>query len=144
MKGQKGREDSHERRQPFHTGHWEVFFLALIFIVSGINKIMDWDGTAGYMASKGMPMVPLFLLGALVFELVGGLSVLLGFKARMGAILLIIFIVPATLIFHNFWTLEGMERQIQMMMFMKNLAILGGLLLVLGLGPGPASLDEKK
>ncbi|MGC8915448.1 MAG: DoxX family protein [Thermoanaerobaculum sp.] len=116
----------------------------MIFIVSGINKIMDWDGTAGYMASKGMPMVPLFLLGALVFELVGGLSVLLGFKARMGAILLIIFIVPATLIFHNFWTLEGMERQIQMMMFMKNLAILGGLLLVLGLGPGPASLDEKK
>lgn len=120
------------------------FFLALIFIVSGINKIMDWSGTAGYMASKGMPMVPLFLLGAIVFELVGGLSLLLGFKARIGALLLIVFIIPATLIFHNFWTLEGMERQIQMIMFMKNLAILGGLLLVLGLGPGPVSLDEKK
>ncbi len=69
---------------------------------------------------------------------------LLGFKARVGAVLLIIFLIPATLIFHNFWAFEGMERQMQMIMFMKNLAILGGLLLVLGLGPGPISVDQRQ
>jgi putative oxidoreductase len=118
--------------------------LALIFLISGLGKIFDWQGTAGYMASKGMPLIPFFLLGAIVLELVGGLAVLLGFKARIGALLLIVFLIPATLIFHNFWTLTGMERQIQMIMFLKNLAIMGGLLLVVGLGPGPLSLDEKR
>jgi len=118
--------------------------LALIFLVSGLGKIFDWQGTAGYMASKGMPLIPFFLLGAILLELAGGLAVLLGFKARIGAVLLIVFLIPATLIFHNFWTLTGMERQIQMVMFLKNLAIMGGLLLVVGLGPGPLSLDEKR
>jgi len=118
--------------------------LALIFLISGLGKIFDWQGTAGYMASKGMPLIPFFLLGAIVLELAGGLAVLLGFKARIGALLLIVFLIPATLIFHNFWTLTGMERQIQMIMFLKNLAIMGGLLLVVGLGPGPSSLDEKR
>jgi putative oxidoreductase len=118
--------------------------LALIFLISGLGKIFDWQGTAGYMASKGMPLIPFFLLGAIVLELAGGLAVLLGFKARIGALLLIVFLIPATLIFHNFWTLTGMERQIQMIMFLKNLAIMGGLLLVVGLGPGPLSLDEKR
>lgn len=118
--------------------------MALIFLISGLGKIFDWQGTAGYMASKGMPLIPFFLLGAIVLELAGGLAVLLGFKARIGALLLIVFLIPATLIFHNFWTLTGMERQIQMIMFLKNLAIMGGLLLVVGLGPGPLSLDEKR
>jgi putative oxidoreductase len=118
--------------------------LALIFLISGLGKIFDWQGTAGYMASKGMPLIPFFLLGAIVLELAGGLAVLLGFKARIGALLLIVFLIPATLIFHNFWTLTGMERQIQMIMFLKNLAIMGGLLLVVGLGPGPLSLDERR
>jgi putative oxidoreductase len=115
----------------------------MIFLFSALGKIFDWQGTAGYMASKGMPLVPLFLLGAIVFELVGGLSVLLGFKARKGALMLIVFMIPATLIFHNFWVAEGMERQIQMIMFMKNLTMIGGLVLILGFGSGPLSLDRK-
>lgn len=118
------------------------FFLSFIFIVSGIDKIFNFSGTAGYMESKGMPLVPLFLIAAIVLELAGGLSVLLGFKARIGALLLILFLVPTTLIFHNFWALEGTERQMQMIHFMKNLAILGGLFLVLGLAPGSRSVDS--
>ncbi|HXG33394.1 MAG TPA: DoxX family protein [Bryobacteraceae bacterium] len=118
--------------------------LAQIFLASGLNKIGAWEQTAGYMASKGMPLVPLFLIAAIVFEVGGGLSVALGYKARLGAAALIVFLIPVSLIFHNFWTYEGMERQVQMIMFMKNLAIMGGLAVVVGHGAGPLSLDSRQ
>ena len=88
--------------------------------------------------------MPLFLLGAIVFEVGGGLSVILGYRARWGALALIVFTVPATLIFHNFWALEGMDQQINMIMFMKNLSMIGGLSLVAAYGAGPVSLDARK
>lgn len=119
-------------------------FLSLIFISSGFGKIFSWDQTAGYMASKGMPMISLFLLGAILFEVAGGLSVLLGYRAKLGAVLLIVFTIPASFIFHNFWTLEGMEQQMQMIMFMKNIAIIGGLFGITANGAGPLSLDSRK
>ncbi|OGC85112.1 MAG: DoxX family protein [candidate division Zixibacteria bacterium RBG_16_43_9] len=112
--------------------------LALIFIKSGIGKIMDPTGTQQYMAAYGMPLTGLFLVGAIIFEIFGSLSVLLGYKARLGAIALIIFLVPATLIFHT-----KLSDPLQMVMFMKNLAMLGGLLMVAYFGPGPISFDEK-
>jgi len=117
--------------------------LSLIFLASGLGKIAAWDATAGYMASEGMTLVPLFLVAAILFEVLGGLSVLLGMKARVGAAALIVFLIPATLIFHDFWAFEGMERQIYMAMFMKNLAIMGGLLLVIAFGAGPLSIDNR-
>ncbi len=106
-------------------------------------KIGDWSVTAGYMSAKGMPVVPFFLIMAIIFELLGGLSVLLGYKAKFGAWLLIIFLIPTTLIFHNFWGLEDPDRQVQVIMFMKNLAILGGLFIIAALGAGKPSFDEK-
>ncbi len=118
--------------------------LAIIFLLSGFNKFAAWDQTAGYMASKGMPLVPFFLVCAALIELAGGLSVLLGFKARLGAAALFLYLIPTTLIFHNFWALEGMEQQVQMVMFLKNLAIMGGLLLLFAFGPGGSSLDERR
>lgn len=117
--------------------------LSLIFIMSGLSKIFDWSGTAAYMASKGMPVIPFFLLMAILFEVFGGLSVLAGFKGRIGALALFIFLVPTTLIFHNFWAYDGMEKQMQMASFMKNLAIMGGLALVVGFGPGSLSIDAR-
>jgi len=116
--------------------------LSLIFVLSGLNKIANWSGTAQYMASKGMVAVPFFLGMAILFELVGGLSVLTGFKARWGALALVLFLIPVTAIFHNFWAFEGMERQMQMIHFMKNLAIMGGLLSIVARGAGPGSVDE--
>ncbi|MBV1906161.1 MAG: DoxX family protein [Pseudomonadales bacterium] len=118
--------------------------IAFIFIMSGVNKIGGWEQTAGYMASKGMPAAFIFLAGAVIFEILGGLSVLLGYKAKLGALALILFTVPASIIFHNFWAFEGMQQQTQMIMFMKNLAIIGGLLLVTGFGSGPLSMDNLK
>lgn len=117
--------------------------LSLIFILSGFGKIGDWSGTASYMASQGMVAVPFFLTMAILFELGGGLSVLLGFKARWGALALICFLIPATLIFHNFWAFTGAEQRMQMINFMKNLAIMGGLLLVVLRGAGNPSIDGR-
>ena len=104
--------------------------LTLIFVMSGVGEIFAFNDTTSQMASKGMVATPFFLVGAIAFDIVGGLSVLVGFKARLGALLLIVFLVPATLIFHNFWTLEGQQWQMEMSNFMKNLALIGALLLI--------------
>ena len=117
--------------------------LAIIFLMSGISKIFNWDGTAGYMASVGMPMVTLFLIGAIVLEVGGSLSVILGFKARWGALALMVFTIPTTLIFHAYWAVDPEQMQIQQIMFMKNLAMAGGLLLIMANGSGPLSLDDR-
>jgi putative oxidoreductase len=118
--------------------------LSAIFIMSGVGKILDWSGTAGYMASQNMPAVPFFLLMAIIFEIVGGLLVLVGFRARIGALILLVFLVPATLIFHDFWSFPQDQQQNQMIHFMKNTSIMGGLLMVLGFGAGGLSVDARR
>lgn len=115
--------------------------LSLIFIMSGLGKIFTWEQTAGYMASAGMPMVPFFLVCAILLEMLGGLSLMLGLKSRIGAAALILFLIPATFIFHHFWTITGPDQQGQMINFMKNIAIIGGLATVVAWGSGPLSLD---
>jgi len=117
--------------------------LALIFLMSGIMKIPNWEGTAGYMEFMGMPMVTVFLIGAVVLEIGGSLSVILGYKARWGALALIVFTIPTTLIFHAYWAVDPEQMQIQQIMFMKNLAIIGGLLVIMANGAGPLSFDAK-
>ena len=116
--------------------------IAQLFLVSGFNKITGFSGTADFMAGAGMPMAAVLLVGAIVLEILGGASVLLGYRAKLGALALIVFTVPATLIFHNYWALEGAEAYTQMLMFTKNVAIVGGLLVIAGLGSGPLSLDS--
>lgn len=111
--------------------------MSAIFLMSGVNKVLHPIGTQEYMASYGMPLTGLFLLAAIVVELGGGLSVLLGYKARWGAIALAIFLIPATLIFHT-----NFGDQIQTIMFMKNLAILGGLLMIIQHGSGRIALKQ--
>jgi putative oxidoreductase len=118
------------------------FCIAIIFLASAVGKSMDWDGTVSYMAAKHMTMIPLFLIAAILFEIVGSLSLILGWKARIGSLILMIFLVPTTIIFHDFWNLEGMDRFLQMIEFQKNLAIFGGLLMVLGTGAGSFSVDR--
>jgi putative oxidoreductase len=115
--------------------------LSLIFILSGLGKIGDWSGTAGSMAAKGMVAVPFFLTMAILFELGGGLTVLLGFKARLGAWALVFYLIPVSLIFHNFWAFTGAEQRMQVINFLKNLAIMGGLLLVALRGAGKPCID---
>lgn len=116
--------------------------LSAIFIIAGLMKIFGWSGTAAYMASKGMPLIPLFLALTILVETGGGLALLVGFRARLAALALFLFLIPTTLIFHNFWALEGAARGAQQTNFLKNLAIMGGLLMVAAFGPGPLSLDR--
>ena len=101
-------------------------FLVLIFLMSGIgNKIPNFSGTVQYMASEGVPFPALLLVGAIVFLIAGGLSILIGYKARIGAALLLVFLILANYWFHDFWTFEDAQaRQMQMISFMKNLALM--------------------
>ncbi len=119
------------------------FFLTAIFIMSGMGKIFDFGGTVAYMESAGMSMAQPLLVGAIVLELVGGLSILLGFKARLGALALIVFLIPASLIFHAFWGVPEAEAKMQMIMFMKNLSIMGALIFLAVNGSGALSLDNR-
>lgn len=113
--------------------------LSALFLISGINKILNPADTQQYMASYGMPFTSLLLMGAIALELAGGLSVLLGYKARWGAIALIIFLIPATLIFHT-----NFADQMQTIQFMKNLAILGGLLMIVQSGSGDIAIKRDR
>ena len=117
--------------------------LSIIFLLSAFGKATDFSGMEQYMASKGLPAIPLLLALAMLTEALGGLSLLLGFKARWGALLLFLFLIPTTLIFHDFWALTGAMRQDMQIHFLKNLAIMGGLLMVAANGPGAFSLDKE-
>jgi putative oxidoreductase len=114
--------------------------LSSIFLISGFTKIAKPSGDAGQMRSKGMPAVGFFLVMAILVEVGGGLSILLGYKARLGALALFLYLIPVTCIFHNYWTYQDQERLVQMENFMKNLTIMGGLLLVAALGSGSLSV----
>lgn len=129
---------------------------SIIFILAGINKIMHWDASEQYFVNQMldvfsksynqgwsqplfdriMPMAPTLLVLGTIAELGGGLLILLGIQVRLGAVILCLFLIPSTLLFHNFWAVEGNEQQIQMIMFLKNLCIFGGSLLLLAFGKG--------
>jgi putative oxidoreductase len=111
--------------------------MSTIFIMAAINKSMDLLGSEQYMAAYGIPAPGVLLVLSILIEIFGGLSILLGFKAKWGAIALFVFLIPTTLIFHTEFT-----DQIQSIMLLKNLAIMGGLLMVANYGSGSYSLDE--
>lgn len=114
------------------------FFLGIYPLIAGLDKIFQRDMYVAEMTAAGMPFVPLFLLGATVFLIAGSLSIMLGYRARLGALALLIFIVPASLIFHT-----NFHDKTQIVMLLKNISIIGGLLLVTGFGSGSRSLDER-
>lgn len=101
--------------------------LSAIFLVSGLGKLAHWKETEALIAGRGLPAASLLLIGAVVFEITGGLAVISGFKVRAGTVILLVFLTLATLFFHNFWTYPEAARQAQVVQFLKNLAIAGGL-----------------
>ena len=117
--------------------------LATIFVISGWGKITGFAGTAGYIASKGMPMPELMAAGAIAVEFFGGLALLAGFKARWAAAVIFLFMIPTTLIFHGPAGLPPQEAQGQMIHLLKNLSIMGGMLMVFAFGPGKFSIDRE-
>ncbi len=117
--------------------------LALIFIISGLQKLTGYAGTQGYMEAMGVPgaLLPLVI----VVELGGGLALLIGWQARIAAFLLGGFALLSGLIFHLIPGLgmEGMEAQMQTISFMKNVSIAGGMAMVVALGAGPVAVDRR-
>src|SRR6516165_6189977 len=119
--------------------------LCTIFLLSAVgNKIPNFQAVAGAMANEGVPAPQVMLAGAIAFLIAGSLSVILGYKARIGAALLLVFLVLATYYFHDFWTLSDPQaQQEQMIQFLKNLGLMGAMLLVIANGTGPMSLDGR-
>jgi putative oxidoreductase len=113
-----------------------------IFLISGAGKLATWSATAAFAGSKGVPTV--LLAAATAIEILGAISVLTGWKARWGAAALVAFLVPVTLVFHNFWAYQGAEAQLQTIQFLKNIGIGGGLLAIFAAGPGALSVDARR
>jgi putative oxidoreductase len=115
---------------------------AAIFLESAPNHFKAQ--MAGYAAHQGVPLASVLVPSAGVLALLGGLSVLLGYRAKIGAWLLVAFLVPVTVMMHNFWAISDPQMaQMQQGQFMKNLAMLGGALLITHFGAGPVSLDAR-
>ena len=120
--------------------------IAAIFIISGVSKLFNWNGSLQHLVSVlsdwqaylgqsslfsvSISLAPLLLCLAIAFELVGGCSVLIGYRPKWGALLLILFLIPTTIIMHHFWFLEGQARSEEQISFVKNCAILGGLMIL--------------
>jgi putative oxidoreductase len=115
--------------------------IALIFVLAGLNKISGFNGTVAYMTQHSMPMGEILAVATIVLELGAGLCVALGYWTRAAALLLALFLVPATLIFHT--NLVVAHQQDQTIMLLKNLAIIGGLLTLAAQPPGPAALGRR-
>ena len=136
-------------------------FISLLFILSAVNKMIEWQQTErgltnllhdwqSYVTSLSiqnffsflLDWVPAILVILMVIELLGGLLVFFGVKVRFGAVLLILFLIPTTILFHHFWFLKGLKRETHLILFLKNIAIMGGLFYVLAFGG--KQKEEKK
>ena len=112
--------------------------LCLIFLKAGMSHILGFNSTAVMMTNKGLPIASILLLFTIVFQLLGGLSLLLGYKVNIGSMLLILFLIPATLVFHN-----PITDASEINNFLKNIGLIGGLLMVIYTGAGALSIDSR-
>lgn len=118
--------------------------LAAVFLPAGLSKITGFAGTVGYIGSVGMPMPTASAVVAIAVEVLGGLALVLGFQARIAALVLAAFTLVASFFFHNFWTLPEAQQMMQQLMFFKNIGLVGGLLTLAAWGAGALSLDAKR
>ena len=117
--------------------------LAAMFLMAGYGKIGGFAGTVGYISSVGLPAPQVLAAAAVVVELVGGALLLIGWKARWAALALAGFTVMASVLFHNYWAMPAAQQMVQQLMFAKNIAVTGGLLMVAALGAGGWSVDRR-
>ena len=110
--------------------------LSLIFLKAGISHILGFTDTVSQMAGMGLPIPEVLLIFTIIFQILGGLSLLLGYKVKIGSILLILFLIPATLVYHN-----PIGDASQVNDFLKNIGLIGGLLMVIYAGAGALSID---
>jgi putative oxidoreductase len=118
--------------------------IAVLFAESAFGKITGFKMMVDYAKATGVTGGTEFLvIASTILEIIGLILLITGYKIEFGAIALLIFMIPVTFIFHSFWKYTGMDMMNQMVQFMKNIAVIGGLLFILGMGAGPFSLDNK-
>ena len=115
--------------------------LSSAFLMLAALKVAEWNETQEFMTARGMRAVGFWAVAAVLVELVAGACLLLGFETRIAALALMAYLVPVSLVLHNFWALQGVERITALQQFMQNVAIMGGLLMVAVYGGGACSLD---
>lgn len=118
--------------------------LALLFLPAGISKISGFAGTAGYIASKGLPLPEVGAAIAILVEVLGGVALIAGFGTRVAALVLAVFTLVASVFFHNYWGVPAEQAFVQQLMFFKNIAVVGGLLVLAAHGAGAWSVDAKR
>lgn len=118
--------------------------MVLLFLPAGISKIGGFAGTVGYIASVGLPFAALGAVIAIVVEVGGSLALLAGFQTRWAAFILAVFTLVSGLFFHQFWAAAPDHVMVQQIMFFKNVAIAGGLLMLSAFGAGLWSLDARR
>ena len=118
--------------------------LALMFIPAGFGKLTNIGGTAGYIASGGLPFPSLLAVLAGALELFGGLALVIGFKVRWVGLAMALFTLAASMLFHPFWSVPEAQQMVTKLLFMKNISVVGGMLLISALGAGALSLDERR
>ncbi len=116
--------------------------LAAIFVSSGFEKFSGFEGTAGYIASKGLPMPQVLAALTILVELGGGILLVVGWKARWAALAIAVFTLLAAFVFHNYWAMAGDQVMQNRIGFWKNVSIAGGMLMVFAFGPGRYSVDR--
>ena len=122
------------------------FLISAIFVQGAFGKIMGWNGQASYMQSHQLPerLIPAMLAVALLIEAGGVLCLLVGWQARAAAFVMFIYLGMVSVLLHNFWALHGMNASIMQTQFLKNVGIMGGLLMIAASGPGKWSLDGSR
>lgn len=118
--------------------------LVALFLPAGIGKITGFAGTVGYIASVGLPLPTLGAALAILVEVGGGLALLAGAGARVAALVLAFFTLAASVFFHAFWSVPADQQFVQQLLFMKNIAVAGGLLTLAAWGPGAWSVDARR
>lgn len=118
--------------------------LAALFLPAGLSKIGGFEGTAGYIASVGLPMPAVGAAVAIAVEVLGALALILGLGTRWAALALAAFTLVASFFFHNFWAMPAEQQMMQQLMFMKNIGVVGGLLALVAFGAGAFSLDARR
>ena len=118
--------------------------LGLIFLVAGWRKLMAVAGTAGYFTKLGLPMPEVLAWVAIAIELGGAILLIVGWQTRWAALLLALFTLIAAFAAHRFWEFDAAQQANQMNHFLKNLAIVGGMIILAATGPGALSLDARR
>lgn len=120
------------------------FLMASLFLPAGVTKLISFDGTIAYFGSLGLPMPSIVAIAVIFIEILGGIALIVGYKVKLSAIILALFTLGASLIGHAYWAVPADQAFVAKLLFYKNIAVVGGLLILTSVGAGRLSMDQVK